>query len=117
MAFEMTWGDWDGFNSPGTQAVEEKLAGLKKYLTFDQKQSMSRYEVRLYEWILKKQYRADPIGLSNLIEEDLVAGYARYHTYYYLGYYNSIRKPIMYEEDKYAKEQQKNRARFHSKIR
>lgn len=110
--------DWF-FESPGVIVIEEKLAHLKKYLTFNRKQSMSKYEVRLYEWILKKQYKADSIQLYDWVEETRPNGLGfrrKTNERYYLGYYYPVRKPIVYEEDKYAKEQQKNRARFHSKM-
>lgn len=110
--------DW--FTTPsGSELIKERLAGLKKYLTFDKKQSMSKYEVRFYEWILKKQYKADPITIiewSETIDTDGWIHRIKIGQQYYLGYYNPTYKSIVYEEDKYAKEQQKNRARFHSKM-
>jgi hypothetical protein len=101
---------WDGtewyIEPPGCSLIKEKLDNLEKYLTFSKKQSMSRYEVRLYEWILKKQYKADPIIIHDE-DNTHIEGY-------YLGYYNPTRKPIIYREDEYAKEQQRYRARLHS---
>lgn len=108
--------EWEGLIPPGSNLTKEKLAGLEKYLTFDKKQSMSRYEVRLYEWILKKQYKATPVELHTLIEENLVGGYAHYHRFYYLGYYIPVRNPAPDQEYEYAKEQKKNRARYYSKM-
>lgn len=106
------WNDADWFLDPqGSNEVKKKLDNLKKYLTFERKQSMSRYEVRLYEWILKKQYKADPIQII-----DWVVNRHYYNRYYYLGYYNPTRKHPVYQEDEYAKEQQKLRSRFHSKM-
>ena len=82
---------------------------------------MSRYEVRLYEWILKKQYKADPIQIIDWIEEVDSVTYNTHRVvsdrYYYLSYYNPARKPIIYQEDEYAKEQQKYRARYHTRIK
>jgi hypothetical protein len=115
------WGhEYDWSTAPsGSELIKERLAGLKKYLTFDKKQSMSKYEVRFYEWILKKQYKADPITIfewSEKIDTDGWLHRTKIGQQYYLGYYNPTYKSIVYEEDKYAKEQQKNRARFHSKM-
>jgi hypothetical protein len=114
---------WDNYSwfiePPGSNFIKEKLDGLKKYLTFDKKQTMSKYEVRLYEWILKKQYKADPIRLYDEIEDNLGTGLMyklRVNERYYLGYYNPIVKSNVHDEDRYIKEQQKNRARFHSKM-
>jgi hypothetical protein len=115
------WEDVDWFfESPGSNLIKEKLLKLEQYLTFNRKQSMSKYEVRLYEWVLKKQYKADPIQLCDWVEETRPNGLGfrqKVNVRYYLGYYNPVCKPVVYEEDRYAKEQQKNRARFHSKIR
>jgi len=106
--------------SLGTAEVKKKLDDLRKYLTFERKQSMSRYEVRLYDWILKKQYKANPIDIVDWIEEiDPIT----YNTHkqigghkYYLGYYIPTCKLPMHQEDEYTKEQQKLRSRFHSKM-
>jgi hypothetical protein len=122
--YNITMSRWeftdDWFTTPsGSELIKERLAGLKKYLTFDKKQSMSKYEVRFYEWILKKQYKADPITIiewSETIDTDGWIHRIKIGQQYYLGYYNPTYKSIVYEEDKYAKEQQKNRARFHSKM-
>lgn len=115
------WHDADWFLEPqGSTEVKNKLDNLKKYLTFERRQSMSRYEVRLYEWILKKQYKADPIQLIDWIEEVDSVTYNTHRVasdcYYYLSYYNPARKYPVYQEDEYAKEQQKLRSRFHSKM-
>lgn len=113
--------DDDWFTAPsGSELIKERLAGLKKYLTFDKKQLMSKYEVRFYEWILKKQYRANPIIIiewSEKIDTDGWIHRTKIGQQYYLGYYKPTYKSIVCEEDKYAKEQQKNRAWFHSKMR
>jgi hypothetical protein len=115
------WNDADWLLEPqGSNKVKEKLDDLKKYLTFERKQLMSRYEIRLYEWILKKQYKADPIELYDWVEETDSQGWThRYITNerYYLGYYHPTRKHPIHQEDKYEKEQQKHRARYHTRIR
>ena len=114
------WDNIDWFADPaGSDEIKKKLDKLKRYLTYDRKRSMSKYEVRLYEWILKKQYKADPIELVDWVEEVNPVTYKVYKTvnarYYYLGYYNPPRK--VYSVNEYTKEQHKNRARFHSKMR
>lgn len=119
--YEYKWSSVDWFADPaGSTEVKKKLDDLKKYLTFERKKSMSRYEARLYDWILKKQYKADPIELSDWYEDILSNGLVhRYQTNYryYLGYYKPARKYPVYQEDEYSKEQQKYRARHHTKIR
>jgi hypothetical protein len=123
--YNITMSRWeftdDWFPTPsGSELIKERLAGLKKYLTFDKKQSMSKYEVRFYEWILKKQHKADPITITEWSEKIDTDGWihrTQISQYYYLGYYYPTRKPIVFEEDKYAKEQQKNRARLLTKMR
>lgn len=119
--YEYKWEGADWYlEPPGSDSIKEKLDSLKKYLTFDKKQSMSRYEVRLYEWILKKQYKADPIEIIDWVEETDSITYNTHRVvgdrYYYLGYYNPARKYPVYQEDEYVKEQQKLRSRFHSKM-
>lgn len=120
--YEYKWSNIDWFADPaGSTEVKKKLDDLKKYLTFEKKQSMSRYEVRLYEWILKKQYKADPIELIEWIE---IIDPITYNTHrqigerkYYLGYYNpACNYHPEYQDIKYEKEQQKLRSRFHSKM-
>ena len=119
--YEYKWSSVDWFADPaGSTEIKKKLDDLKKYLTFERKQLMSRYEARLYDWILKKQYKADPIELSDWYEDILSNGLVhRYQTNYryYLGYYNPVRKYPVYQEDEYIKEQQKYRARHHTRIR
>lgn len=114
------WNDADWFLEPqGSNEVKKKLDSLNKYLKL-RSHLMSRYEVRLYEWILKKQYKADPIELYDWDEETDSRGLThRYKTNhrYYLGYYNPARKYPVYQEDEYSKEQQKYRARYHTRIR
>ena len=101
------------FDAPvGSGIIKLKLDKLKVYLTYDRKQSMSKSEVKLYDWILKKQYKADPI---ELIDWD-IQNSDKLVCFYWLSYYNPSRKLIVSEEEKYAKQQQKNRARFHSKM-
>jgi hypothetical protein len=113
------WDNTDWFlEPPGSTEVKKKLNGLNKYIKL-RSHLMSRYEVRLYEWILKKQYKADPIELYDWDEETDSRGWT--HRYkinhrYYLGYYNPARKYPVYQEDEYVKEQQKLRSRFHSKM-
>ncbi len=113
------WENIDWFADPaGSDEIKKKLDKLKRYLTYDRKRSMSKYEVRLYDWILKKQYKADPIELSDWAEDIQTNGLVhRYKTNYryYLGYYNPPLKVNVVDE--YTKEQHKNRARFHSKMR
>jgi hypothetical protein len=114
------WDNIDWFADPtGSDEIKKKLDKLKRYLTHDRKRSMSKYEVRLYEWILKKQYKADPIELIDWAEEVDPINHNVYKTvnarYYYLGYYNPPRK--IYSVNEYTKEQHKNRARFHSKMK
>ena len=114
------WDNIDWFADPaGSDEIKKKLDKLKRYLTHDRKQSMSKYEVKLYDWILKKQYKADPIELVDWVEEVNPVTYKVYKTvntrYYYLGYYNPPRK--VYSVNEYTREQHKNRARFHSKMR
>lgn len=113
------WNAVDWFAEPtGSDEIKKKLDDLKKYLTFERKKSMSKCEARLYDWVLKKQYKADPIELYDWAEETDSSGWAhRYKTNnrYYLGYYNPPRK--IYGVDEYAKEQQKYRARHHTRIR
>jgi hypothetical protein len=116
---ESAWNTSWFFEPAGLTEVKKKLDNLKKYLTLEKRQSMSRYEVRLYEWILKKQYKADPIELYDWVEETDSQGWThRYITNhrYYLGYYHPTRKHPIHQEDKYEKEQQKLRSRFHSKM-
>ena len=126
--YEYKWSNVDWFADPaGSTEIKKKLDDLKKYLTFERKQSMSRYEARLYDWILKKQYKADPIELYDWVENTQLNSKVIWkngwvHKYktnhrYYLGYYNPARKYPVYQEDEYAKEQQKYRARHHTKIR
>jgi len=108
------WGIHYGLNK-----VKVKLNDLSRYLNWERKQSMSRPEVRLYEWILKKQHKAGPIELHDLVEETDSQGWT--HMYktnerYYIGYYLPRKYSLQSEEDKYAKEQQKYRARHSTKM-
>lgn len=116
------WNAVDWFAEPiGSDEVKKKLDDLKKYLTFERKKSMSKCEARLYDWILKKQYKADPIQIIDWVEEVDSVTYNTHRVvsdrYYYLGYYNPARKYPVYQEDEYSKEQQKYRARHHTRIR
>jgi hypothetical protein len=119
--YKYKWDNMDWFLDPsGSNEIKIKLDYLVKYLTFERKQSMSRYEARLYDWILKKQYKADPIELIEWSEEIDSNGWAhreKISQQYYLGYYNPTRKHPVYQEDEYAKEQQKYRARHHTRIK
>ena len=114
------WNDADWFLEPqGSNEVKKKLDSLNKYLKL-RSHLMSRYEVRLYEWILKKQYKADPIQIIDWVEEVDSVTYNTHRVvsdrYYYLGYYNPARKYPVYQEDEYSKEQQKYRARHSVKM-
>jgi len=114
---------WEGtgwwFEPNGASHIKKQLIDLATYLRLKQ-HLMSRYEVRLYNWILKKQYKADPIEIVEWIEEMDFATNTGYRLVgkreYYLGYYNPARKYPVHQEDEYAKEQQKLRSRFHSKM-
>ena len=114
------WHDADWLlEPPGSAQIKKKLDDLKKHIK-SKSYLMSRYEVRLYEWMLKKQYKADPIELYDWDEETDSRGWT--HRYkinhrYYLGYYNPARIHPVYQEDEYSKEQQKYRARYHTRIR
>ena len=113
LTYTYKWDNIDWFAEPtGSDEIKKKLDELKVYLTYDRKQSMSKSEVKLYDWILKKQYKADPI---ELIDWDYQNS-DKHVCFYWLSYYNPSRKLIVSEEEKYAKQQQKNRARFHSKM-
>ena len=117
--YKYKWDNMDWFADPsGSNEVKKKLDHLKKYLTFERKQSMSRYEARLYDWILKKQYKADPIELiewSEVIDSDGWAHREKISQQYYLGYYKPIYRGTVPSE--YAKEQQKYRDRHHTRIK
>lgn len=113
MNLDYKWTVWD---TDGLIEVQKKLNNLKTYLTLKRRQSMSRYEVRLYDWILKKQYKVDSIELIEWSEEIDNTGWAhreKISQQYYLGYYNPTHNYPIY--DKHAKEQQKYRAKHYGK--
>lgn len=87
--------------------IVNKLNDLRKYLTFDKRQFMSRSEVGLYEWILKKHRKS--LISYRLIFDGTDTSTAKY--------YHQIKKLTYYDElNVYNKQQQKNRARYHDKM-
>jgi len=89
--------------------INDRLICLKKYLSYERKKSMSKSEVRLYEWILKKQHKATNVTLYGDINDSNENYYS--NIYHYISYYQNIN--IYDPEIADKKQQQKYRARHH----
>ena len=110
-------GNMETFYSDSNYSSSSKIRRLREYLTFDKKKLMSRSEVKLYEWVLKKQYSMRHIDLFNW-EEVTLDGIA-FPTQTYAGdylVYLPTPKSIMDEKVKFDKQQNKYRARHHGKM-
>jgi hypothetical protein len=110
-------GNMKTFYSDSNYSSSSKINQLKEYFTFDKKKLMSRSEVRLYEWILKKQYNMRHKDLFNWEEVTLNGMVFHIQTYAgeYLVYLPNF-KSIMDEKVKFDKQQNKYRARHHGKM-